>query len=113
MEDLFNSIRASGGWNNDPSASQFRDISRRLMVWCSVSPSGSSNMAAQDDTMSLSAVEMSSAETAEELPSLFVNIAAIVCDHSYLPTRFGGLLDSALICIAGFVIRQVSEKPFL
>lgn len=64
-------------------------------------------MAAQDDTVSLSAVEMSSAETAEELPNMFVNFAAIVSDHSYLPLRFGVLVDSALVYIAGFVVRQV------
>ncbi|CAH2314951.1 Hypothetical predicted protein [Pelobates cultripes] len=35
---LFNSIRASGGWNNNPSACQFQAIFRRLMVQCGVSP---------------------------------------------------------------------------
>lgn len=63
--------------------------------------------------MSLSAVEMSSAllaEETEELPSPFVNISAIVCDHSYLPTRFGGLVDNALVYISGFVVRQILRK---
>ena len=60
--------------------------------------------------MSLSAIEMSSAETAEELPPPFVNFAALVCDHSYLPTRFGGLIDNALVYIAGFVVRQVLKR---
>ncbi|KAL0962703.1 hypothetical protein UPYG_G00344250 [Umbra pygmaea] len=32
LEILFNSIRASGGWNNNPSARQFQAIFRRLMV---------------------------------------------------------------------------------
>lgn len=54
-------------------------------------------MAAQDGTVSLSAVEMSSAESAEELDPPFVNIAAIMCDHSYLPMRFGGLVDTTLV----------------
>lgn len=67
-------------------------------------------MVAQDDAVSLSAVEMSSAEAAEELPSPFANISAIVWVHSYLPTRFGGLVDKALVCIAGFVVRQVLQK---
>lgn len=80
------------------------------MVRCGVSPSGLGNVAAQDDTASLSAVDMSSAETADELPSPFVNFAALVCDHSYLPTRFGGLVDNALVYIAGFVVRQVLRR---
>ncbi|XP_056107740.1 THAP domain-containing protein 6-like [Rhinichthys klamathensis goyatoka] len=37
LELLFNSIRASGDWNNNPSARQFQAISRRLMVRCGVS----------------------------------------------------------------------------
>uniref|UniRef100_A0A096LQR8 THAP-type domain-containing protein n=1 Tax=Poecilia formosa TaxID=48698 RepID=A0A096LQR8_POEFO len=38
LELLFNSIRASGGWNNNPSACQFQAIFRRLMVRCGVTP---------------------------------------------------------------------------
>lgn len=73
------------------------------MVWCGVSPSKTGNVAAQDDTVSLSAVEMSSAETAEH-PFPFANISAVVCDHSCLPTRFGGLMEHVPVYIAGFVV---------
>ncbi|CAL8398076.1 unnamed protein product [Boreogadus saida] len=90
-------IRASGGCNNNPTACQFQAIFRRLMVRCGVSPSETGNVAAQDNCVSLSAVEMSSAETAEEHPSPFANISALVSDHSYLPTRFGGLVENALV----------------
>ncbi|CAJ1085030.1 uncharacterized protein LOC117442808 [Xyrichtys novacula] len=110
LELLFNSIRASGGWNNNPSASQFQAIFRRLMVRCGVSPSETGNVAAQDETVCLAAVEMSSPETAEDQPSPFVNIPAVVTDHSYLPTRFGGLVENALVYIAGFVVRQILRK---
>lgn len=51
-------------------------------------------MAAQDDTVSLSAVEMSSAATAEERTSPFANLSAVLNDHSCLPTRFGVLDES-------------------
>ncbi len=82
------------------------------MVQCGVSPSGRGNVAAQDGTVSLSAVEMSSAETAGELDSPFANTAAIMCDHSCLPTRFGGLgqcsgVHCRICCSAG------SEKALL
>ncbi|XP_051787583.1 uncharacterized protein LOC114646683 [Erpetoichthys calabaricus] len=112
LELLFNSIRASGGWNNSPSVGQFQVIFRRLMVWCGASPSKSGNMEAQDETVSLSAVEMSSTPVAaeEELQSPFANIPAIVCDHSYLPTHFGGLVENALVYISGFVVRQILRK---
>ena len=99
-----------GGCNNNPTACQFQAIFRRLMVRCGVSPSETGNVAAHDNTVSLSAVEMSSAETAEEHPSPFANISALVSDHSYLPTRFGGLVENALVYIAGFVVRQILRK---
>ncbi|XP_033933243.1 uncharacterized protein [Pseudochaenichthys georgianus] len=106
LELLFNSIRASGG---------------RLTSICTPVPGHlppsdgsvfhSDTVAAQDHTVSLSAVEMSSAETAEEHPSPFANISAAVSDHSYLPTRFGGLVGNApLVYIAGFVVRQILRK---
>ena len=99
-----------GGWNNNPSARQFQAIFCRLMVRCGVSPSETGNVAAQDNTVSLSAVEMSSAETAEEHPSPFTNISTVVSDHSYLPTRFGGLVENDLVYISRFVVWQILRK---
>ncbi|XP_061598082.1 uncharacterized protein LOC133461251 [Cololabis saira] len=111
LELLFNSVRASGGWNNNPTAGQFQAIFRRLMVRCGVSPNSSGNVAAQDETVSLSALDNYSALAAEEeLPTPFANMSAVVGDHSYLPTRFGSLVDNALVYISGFVVRQVLKK---
>lgn len=114
LELLFSSIRASGGWNNNPTAGQFQGIFCHLMVRCGVSPSTSGNVTEQNDTMSLSAVEMSStlaaAEESEDRPSPFVNISALVCDHSYLSTCFGSLVHNALVYISGFVVRQILRK---
>lgn len=66
-----------GGWNNNPSTSQFQAIFFHLMVWCGVSPSETCKVAAQDETVSLAAVEKSSSETAEEQPSPFADILAV------------------------------------
>lgn len=59
-----------GGWNNNPNASQFKYIFRRLMAQCGV-VTCRGNVTAQDDTQylpadintstSLAAVDMSSA----------------------------------------------------
>ncbi|KAG2457601.1 ZFY26 protein, partial [Polypterus senegalus] len=103
------SATASGGWNNNPSAGHFLAIFRRLMVRCGTSPSTSGNMAAQDETVSLSAVKISSTPE-EQLPSPFANIPAIVCDHSYLPFCFGGLVENALVYILWFIVRQILRK---
>lgn len=62
--------------------------------------------------MSLSAVGMSSVVPAEDsdIPSSpFENVANGMLNHSYLPTRFGCLNETALVYIAGFVVRQVMK----
>ncbi|KAK7144229.1 hypothetical protein R3I94_010598 [Phoxinus phoxinus] len=119
-ELLFNSIRASGGWNNNPNASQFKYIFRKLMARCGVVKACRGNVTAQDDTeslpavidtsTSLSAVDMSSAAGEEDLPSPFADIPALVHDHSYLPVRFDGLVDNALVYISGFVVQRALKK---
>ena len=89
------------------------------MYRCGVKPVDSGKVRGQDATVTrsaehctrvfLSAAEMSSADAAaaEELVSPFLNICALVGDHSYLPIRFGGLVDNALVYIAGFVVRCI------
>ncbi|XP_041964775.1 uncharacterized protein LOC121723280 isoform X2 [Alosa sapidissima] len=117
LELLFNSIRASGGWNNNPNARQFKYIFRKLMARCGV-VSSRGNVTEQDDTesatidisTSLSAVDVSSAAGGEDLPSPFADIPALVHDHSYLPVRFNGLADNALVYISGFVVRRALKK---
>lgn len=100
-----------GGWNNNPTAGQFQGIFCHLMARYGVSPNTSGNMAAQDETVSLSAADMHSALMAEkELLSPFANISAVICDHSYMPTRFGGLVNNALVYISGFVVRKIPKK---
>ena len=111
-----------GGWNNNPNASQFKYIFRKLMARCGVvKPSTKGNVTAQDETESLpaaatsstnqsyqintsvadlSAVDLSSAE-GEDLPSPFADIPALVHDHSYLPKYFDGLVENVLVYISG------------
>jgi len=53
-------FRGMDNMDNNPTAGQFQGIVRRLMVWCGVSPSTSGNVAPQNETVWLSAVEISS-----------------------------------------------------
>lgn len=86
-------------------------IFRRLMARCGV-VSRRGNVTAQDATesltvtidtsTSLSAVDVSSAaggEDREDCP--FADIPALLHDHSYLPARFSGLVENALVYISG------------
>ncbi|KAL2098357.1 hypothetical protein ACEWY4_007564 [Coilia grayii] len=64
------------------------------------SKSTSGNVTHQDGTVSLAAVELSCvipAEDTEDLPCPFANLPAVLSDHSYLPIRFGSLVDNALV----------------
>ncbi|KAK1904879.1 DNA transposase THAP9 [Dissostichus eleginoides] len=102
-----------------------------------VKPSSKGNVTAQDDTESLpavamssaaqsyhidtstnlSAVDMSSAEEGEDLPSetmksnmAAVRLAPVQAMFIYLPTFFDGLVDNALVYISGFVVRRTLKK---
>ncbi|KAL1247926.1 hypothetical protein QQF64_023302 [Cirrhinus molitorella] len=85
------------------------------MVRCGIAPGKTGNVQPQDDTMCLSAVDMSSVVPAEDdddniASSPFQPISGVVLDHSYLATCFGCLTENALVYIAGFVVRQVMRK---
>jgi hypothetical protein len=77
---------------------------------------------AQDETESLSAVidtstslsagDMSSLAGGEDLPSPFADIPALVHDHSYLPVRYDGLVDNALVYISS-ANSQLCERRIL
>ncbi|KAL0962655.1 hypothetical protein UPYG_G00343430 [Umbra pygmaea] len=115
LEMFFNSIRASGGWNNNPTVAHFQSYFWRIMVPCGIAPGKTGNVQAQDDTMCLSAVDMSSVVPAEDdddniASSPFEQITGVVLDHSYLATSFGCLTENAIVYIAGFVVRQVMRK---
>lgn len=105
----------SGGWNNNPTVAHFQNYFRRIMVRCGIAPGKTGNVQPQDDTMCLSAVDMSSVVPAEDdddniASSPFQPISGVVLDHSYLATSFGCLTENALVYIAGFVVRQVMRK---
>lgn len=77
-------------------------------------PGDRGNVEAQDDTICLSAIDMSSVVPAEDdddiAPSLFEHVIGVVLDHSYLPRSFGALTENALVYITGFVVRQYMKK---
>uniref|UniRef100_A0A9J8C2P5 Transposase n=1 Tax=Cyprinus carpio carpio TaxID=630221 RepID=A0A9J8C2P5_CYPCA len=116
LELYFNSIRASGGWNNNPTVAHFQSYFRCIMVCCGIAPGKTGNVQPQDDTTCLSAVDMSSVVPAEDddddniASSPFEQITGVVLDYSYLATNFECLTDNALVYIAGFVVRQVMRK---
>ncbi|KAL2100680.1 hypothetical protein ACEWY4_002441 [Coilia grayii] len=121
LELFFNSVRASGGWNNNPSVVGFTNYFRHVMVRCGINPGETGNVQAQDGTACLSAIAISSAVPADDdddddendnfiLPSPYDPTAGLVLDHTYLPNRFGALTENAIVYIAGFVVKCVQKK---
>ncbi|KAL2092151.1 hypothetical protein ACEWY4_011949 [Coilia grayii] len=121
LELFFNSVRASGGWNNNPSIVGFTNYFRHVMVRCGINPGETGNVQAQDGTACLSAIAISSAVPADDdddddendnfiLPSPYDPTAGLVLDHTYLPNRFGALTENAIVYIAGFVVKCVQKK---
>ena len=95
------------------SSDQFQSIFCCLMVHCEAFPGNTGNVMAQDETVSLSAVDMSSvvpADGSDTASSPSEDVYSVILDHSYLPTHFGGLTEKALVYVGGFVVRQVMKQ---
>ena len=108
-------LSISGGWNNNPTSLQFEATFRHLMVRCGVKPSSNGNVAALDETVSLSLLGSESTvalvdDQHEVGPSPFEDVCNVVLDHDYLPTSSGALIDNALVYIAGWVVKKVLKK---
>ncbi|MEQ2282240.1 hypothetical protein AMECASPLE_038493, partial [Ameca splendens] len=86
LELLFNSIRASGGCNNNPSTGQFHAIFHFfLMVRCGTSPSASGNVVGQDAAVfvgSRNVIFLHSRRNRRTATPFLKHFC-----HSYLPTR--------------------------
>ena len=95
VELLFNAIRRAGGWNNNPSCTQFAYIYRRILARAEVAPSNTGNVTVQDGS------ELEECDTT--LPPVLETDSLI--DAGSL---FGSLyLKNATVYIAGWVVQKL------
>ncbi len=95
IELLFNAIRRAGGWNNNPSCSQFGYIYRRLLARAEVTPSSNGNVTVQDGS------ELE--ETSEPITDVLESDT--LADEGALIGST--LLRNATVYIAGWLVRKL------
>lgn len=67
----------------------------------------------RDETISLAAADFSSpisTQPREKTISPFEKHAGVLLDHDYLPSSLTGLVENAIVYIAGFVVRKLYNK---
>ena len=123
LELFFGAVRASGGWNNNPTAMQFRSAYKQLLMRHNIT-GGRGNCVPQDDTEMLRNVEdqnngKSSMIEIEDLTiarkyDLELRPDPVVVDHDYcdIPNlmELSEFKSSAISYIAGYVVRMVERK---
>ncbi|KAH9371759.1 hypothetical protein HPB48_021024 [Haemaphysalis longicornis] len=108
LEMYFSCVRQRGGWNNNPSASEFRQAYRRTPVHAAV---GGSQNAPQLEGIKLATNQETSNSTCDEDSDKAVDPEAAVLpaalDHDYFAvTTFA---SEVVKYIGGFVVRSVTK----
>lgn len=118
LELFFSSIRAKGGWNNNPSVRQFTAAYKRLLVRAEIREGGLGNCIPLEEIPIL--VGSSRSETPEQNinssrfrminENVFEHsLESVISDHDYImnSTLITECSSQIIIYIAGFVVRQL------
>lgn len=112
IEMLFSVIRSRGGFNNNPTASQFEATYKKLLVHSELAISENANCAPQDTTNILHA---SSSKPIQE--QNFLDILCVEEEESFTneseqnnePEQVNVYKDDVIEHIAGFVVKQLNK----
>jgi hypothetical protein len=116
LELFFNAVRRSGGWNNNPTANQFKYAFRRLIVRSGVQAGKTGNVVAVDEisadvaadpniwSQSSGATSILHDHSDYTLPAVFVDNAFHHCS-----ALLDAMLQNTLVYIAGWVVRKMFE----
>ncbi|KAM7311919.1 hypothetical protein ISCGN_008826 [Ixodes scapularis] len=115
LEMFFSCIRQRGGWNNNPSAVQFRHAYRCLLVHADVKAPTTANVAPDMDGITALRHQGNLSkenDEAEEIDPLQLDTFFSFADHDYLGATHGLTEFSAEIVqyVGGFIVRVVSKK---
>ena len=122
-ELFFGAVRASGGWNNNPTALQFRSAYKQLIMKHQIT-GGRGNCIPQDDTEMLSNFEDNSNRRSSRIEIDQVTIVRkydlalrpepVTTDHDYCDApnvmELSEFKSAAISYIAGYVVRMVQKK---
>ena len=123
LELFFGAVRSAGGWNNNPTALQFRSAYRQLMMRHEIK-GGRGNCIPQDDTEMLSNVDdknkkKSTPVEIDEMTivrkyDLALRPQPVESDHDYFDVpndmELSEFKSAAISYIAGYVVRMVQKK---
>ncbi|KAL1495107.1 hypothetical protein ABEB36_010576 [Hypothenemus hampei] len=116
LETFFGAIRRRGGWNNNPSAVQFKTAYKRLLVKHQITSSSSGNCGILDATSILhvgSGTTFTTRDTIIPEENVYSAFTSIAHDHAYVNGNIDNIspyVEDVLNYIAGFVVRSVSKR---
>ncbi|XP_049520144.1 uncharacterized protein LOC125944133 [Dermacentor silvarum] len=115
LEMFFSCVRHRGGWNNNPSAMQFRYAYRSLLVHADVTAVKTGNVAPDLEglmTVPHQRMQRSQAEERDESSSPEASIIRAVADHDYGNLSYGltNFSSEVVQYIGGFIVRAVAKR---
>ena len=121
LELFFSAVRASGGWNNNPTCRQFTTAYKQLLMRHNIE-GGRGNCSPQDDTEILNGVK-DQCDMNNSQPATDVAIARrydlelrepVASDHDYCDVPNSIVLsdykEAVISYVAGFVVKMVEKK---
>ncbi|KAL4156015.1 hypothetical protein QTP88_000050 [Uroleucon formosanum] len=116
IEMLFSAIRAKGGFNNNPTVSQFEAAYKSIIVHSEIKSSSSANCMALDDTtiLTVSSSNIKVKDTQSELLDLLCVAGTddLEKDNLLSVYQHSNFINDVVACIAGFVVRKIKKKQF-
>ncbi|KAL4155977.1 hypothetical protein QTP88_000012 [Uroleucon formosanum] len=107
IEMLFSAIRAKGGFNNNPTVSQFEAAYKSIIVHSEIKSSSSANCMALDDTtiLTVSSSNIKVKDTQSELLDLLCVAGTddLEKDNLLSVYQHSNFINDVVACIAGFV----------
>ncbi|KAL4127129.1 hypothetical protein QTP88_011327 [Uroleucon formosanum] len=108
IEMLFSAIRAKGGFNNNPTVSQFEAAYKSIIVHSEIKSSSSANCMALDDTtiLRVSSSNIKVKDTQSELLDLLCVAGTDDLENDNLLSVYqhSNFINDVVACIAGFVV---------
>lgn len=117
LEILFSAIRAKGGFNNNPTVTQFEAAYKALLVHAEIKSNSSANCLAQDSTSILKISSLKKKSPTEDQDAVLDLLCAagsqhIVEDDDELLTVYqnSNYIKDVVGYIAGFVVRSILKR---
>ncbi|KAL4156104.1 hypothetical protein QTP88_000139 [Uroleucon formosanum] len=114
---LFSAIRAKGGFNNNPTVSQFEAAYKSIIVHSEIKSSSSANCMALDDTtiLRVSSSNIKVKDTQSELLDLLCVAGTddLENDNLLSVNQHSNFINDVVACIAGFVVRKIKKNNLI